>query len=371
MARGFLLAMHAVHVFCGLASRRLEAATSSFNVAMAAGLSPEAWRKALRLADRLEKEGGEANAVTESTTVAALEAAAHWQGAFEAMRRRSSDKAASRQGFSTLDASSVRSALSSIGASSVCWPLALDVVMQLASKGTASTACFTAAITTVDQAGLWEVAFALLAAMEAAQVEMDVICLSAAASVCAKSGLWERALALLSLGEKHGISLDVMCCSNVMAACESCGEAEVALRLLREMRQNVSLEADAICHSSVVAACAEAAFWESASDLVRSMRGDILETSVISCNAMMSALERGCAWRLCGIAMAALKRPLLEFNEVSYSSAIRAAGHGRRWLDALAMLDRGRGCSGDAEGRLWSAAVYAEEVAHGRGAAPV
>ncbi|CAE8588905.1 unnamed protein product [Polarella glacialis] len=113
---------------------------------------------------------------------------------------------------------------------------------------------YSAAISSCEKGGQWQLALNLLSLMPAARVVPNEITYNAASSACEKSGHWQLALALLSLMPEAKVVPDEITYNAAISACEKGGQWKLALNLLSLMPEAMMVP-DEITYNAAIDVC--------------------------------------------------------------------------------------------------------------------
>ncbi|CAK9058787.1 unnamed protein product [Durusdinium trenchii] len=152
------------------------------------------------------------------------------------------------------------------------------------------------------------------------QLPCTLVSYNSAITACARASQWHRAILLLQSFQSE-TSADIISYNAAIHSCEEPGMWEVALDLWEQLG-DMSLQKNAVTFGSMISTCAKASQWELALDVLerQSSRG---ASSLISCNAALTALERSQQWSL---ALQLLVDFPLTPDIISFNSAISACG---------------------------------------------
>ncbi|CAJ1366041.1 unnamed protein product, partial [Effrenium voratum] len=139
------------------------------------------------------------------------------------------------------DVVTCNSALRSCGAQ---WHLALRVLSAFVQTVQADVITYNTVISSCEKAGEWQLAWALLATMQAEVLELDVISLSACVSACEAGQQWETALSWMSFCFST-LTASIITCNAAIGACSAAAQWQHALNLF-----NVH---EAVCNHDLVA----------------------------------------------------------------------------------------------------------------------
>eukprot|EP00929_Paragymnodinium_shiwhaense_P114529 TRINITY_DN8297_c2_g1_i2.p1 TRINITY_DN8297_c2_g1~~TRINITY_DN8297_c2_g1_i2.p1 ORF type:complete len:413 (+),score=90.46 TRINITY_DN8297_c2_g1_i2:106-1344(+) len=224
------------------------------------------------------------------------------------------------------------------------WTLALDVLRRLQSGGLQPDAlslnvCVSACS---KGAGGWPAAVALLfeKLQEAGVGNMvDIVSFNAAITACQRGGQWELALSIFEDAVRLGFDPDVFTYSALLSAAQSAQRWPLALQVFHERMCDAAVEPDDFVYSTIIAACEKGRLWQHALVLLARAAGRPNARGsgvLVACNAAASACCSAHQWQH---AVA-----LLDFLEdvppdvVTYSTVIRALGHGLQWEAAVQLL---------------------------------
>lgn len=192
-------------------------------------------------------------------------------------------------------------------------------------------------------------------------------------SSCEKCGQWTQACDLMQRLRAKQLEVDIIAMNAMISAYEKllgldfrlqavasksfrCGQWERALDLLKELDENL-MQSTVITYNAAMSACDQTGHWEASLELLQEMRRRQLQVDLISYNASISACEAG-NWQTAIALVAemmenriqgdapwlwspkACKRRMAEIavfaclpQEVTLTAALEALG--RRWQHAL------------------------------------
>ncbi|CAK0852700.1 unnamed protein product [Prorocentrum cordatum] len=187
-----------------------------------------------------------------------------------------------------------------------------------------------------------------------AKLRPDAICYNAGISACGKGEQWQRAFALLSeMWESKLETGSATALGSARARRASSGRWvwRFSARCGRRSWSPTSFS----CNAGI-SACEKGGQWQRGLALLSEMRGAKLEPSVISYNAGISACVKGDQWQRALALFSEMPEAKLKPTVVSYHAGISACGNGEQWQRALALL-----------GEMWGARLEPSAITYNMG----
>lgn len=288
------------------------ASTRAYNIAIDACGKGGQWQLALLLFDELKRIGLEADTVTFNSAISACRGhPGTWFLALSILDEANEWGFADLVSFSTAISASEQSDN---------WQIALALLCKVKElKLQLNTITYNSAINVLGKMHEWQGALLLLSEVSR-QLPCTLVSYNSAITACARASQWHRAILLLQSFQSE-TSADIISYNAAIHSCEEPGMWEVALDLWEQLG-DMSLQKNAVTFGSMISTCAKASQWELALDVLerQSSRG---ASSLISCNAALTALERSQQWSL---ALQLLVDFPLTPDIISFNSAISACG---------------------------------------------
>eukprot|EP00929_Paragymnodinium_shiwhaense_P114528 TRINITY_DN8297_c2_g1_i1.p1 TRINITY_DN8297_c2_g1~~TRINITY_DN8297_c2_g1_i1.p1 ORF type:complete len:382 (+),score=77.63 TRINITY_DN8297_c2_g1_i1:106-1251(+) len=204
-----------------------------------------------------------------------------------------------------------------------------------------------AALAACERSSRWTLALDVLRRLQSGGREslpsvgnmVDIVSFNAAITACQRGGQWELALSIFEDAVRLGFDPDVFTYSALLSAAQSAQRWPLALQVFHERMCDAAVEPDDFVYSTIIAACEKGRLWQHALVLLARAAGRPNARGsgvLVACNAAASACCSAHQWQH---AVA-----LLDFLEdvppdvVTYSTVIRALGHGLQWEAAVQLL---------------------------------
>eukprot|EP00434_Breviolum_minutum_P038480 symbB.v1.2.034133.t2/scaffold4356.1/size40753/3 len=221
---------------------------------------------------------GFSDVITFNATIAACDQ--HWQKGLQLLLEMKETK---MQGTVI----SYTSAISQYWQSS--WHL-LEEVQQMALQ--VNLIMRNAAISAGEEGGYWQEA---VHAVQHLELPADVISYNAAISACEKGHHWQSARCLLDGIDLRSIQPNMISFNSSLSACEKGGMWQTALQRLEFHRDQ---HVDVLSFNATISACEKAREWHWAMDQIHQLEIAGLQSTSISCCAVIAALCSCWHWRL-------------------------------------------------------------------------
>lgn len=231
---------------------------------------------------------------------------------------------------------------------------ALDLVEHMRQRGVpCSTMTYGLVLTACGRSLDWPSSLSLLSRLGPAardglpersactgEAPIDAVTHATVALACARSAAWRHALALIapeSLG-RWGLAeiASPMSFSEAMVACARVGLWEHAVAVLQCMR-DLGRPPGATAYNAAISACSKFGAWEAVLALGASLSEEA-QPNRDSLALLVRACERAGRWQLAMHLFSDLSASSVEAGTVGYNAAIYAAGLGRCWSAAVALL---------------------------------
>ena len=134
--------------------------------------------------------------------------------------------------------------------------------------------------------------------MRGSGIQTGIIIYNACISSCQKGAMWELALHLFGEVGRVGLQADVITFTSVISVLAQVGLWQLALRMLAEMGTGTA-RPNEFTYGAAIAAAGRAEQWEVALALLEEakMAKSKASLSAGTCNAALSALEKGGEWQ--------------------------------------------------------------------------
>ncbi|CAE8660460.1 unnamed protein product [Polarella glacialis] len=218
------------------------------------------------------------------------------------------------------------------------WQMAVQLLRQLPPlRVRADEIGYGAAIRACSSQGRWQLALGLVSEMAGVKLRPNEVCRNAAITGCERAGCWQPALAVLQLMPEQGSRPDVISFNAAISSCEKGGRWQEAMELLRSMAgvqvgvahgNQLLRRHQRLREGSPLASGASASGGDAALQVVPDR---------VTCNAAISACEKGGQWQL---ATSLLEQMPRFPDEISFNSAITACQKYGPWSIALSFLQQ-------------------------------
>eukprot|EP00439_Symbiodinium_sp_Y106_P024135 s722_g2.t4 len=209
------------------------------------------------------------------------------------------------------------------------WQLAVNLLDSMCEANLpADVITYNTTISACEKGGQWQLAMHLFDGMCKANLPADVITYNATISACEKGGQWQMATHLFDQMCIASLPADAITYNATISACEKGGQWQLVLDLFDSMCK-VNLSTDVISYTATISACEQGEQWQLAMHLFDSIRNAKLEVNVSSYSATISACEKGGQWQLA----------MHLFDIMGYSATISACEKGGEWQLAMRLLD--------------------------------
>ncbi|CAE6943519.1 unnamed protein product [Symbiodinium natans] len=149
------------------------------------------------------------------------------------------------------------------------WEAVLEILQRMERSQVQRNAfTFNAAISAFGKAERWQQAVSLLADMLAGEVEADIITCTSAIDACARGARWQRALAIAERMARQEVAPNDFTSSALLNACARGAAWDAALALLDACPQPTPS-----AYAAALSAAGDAGAWEAALALLRQMAG--------------------------------------------------------------------------------------------------
>ncbi|OLP79683.1 Alanine--tRNA ligase [Symbiodinium microadriaticum] len=232
-----------------------------------------------------------------------------------------------------LEASLVQSniALNAFGIESPIstWPVALSLLESptLLKPGIVS---FNSMASASERQCHWEGVFSILELARTAGAELDPFSQSGMANALRRAGLWVGSLSLLQQAARRGIRQHLITISSAITATEKSGIWQQALWTWIQMQIN-GIRSDIVSFCAVISACSHQ--WATAL-LCRKHGG----TSVVACNAALSACDRASCWERASSLLFGAPTLRIQPTTISHNALLAACEKVQRWRMSMGIL---------------------------------
>eukprot|EP00439_Symbiodinium_sp_Y106_P069434 s756_g11.t4 len=232
-----------------------------------------------------------------------------------------------------LEASLVQSniALNALGIESPTstWPVALSLLESptLLKPGIVS---FNSMASASERQCQWEGVFSILEMARTAGAELDPFSRSGMANALRRAGRWVGSLSLLQQAARRGVRQHLITISSAITATEKSGIWQQALWTWIQMRI-CGIRSDIVSLCAVISACSHQ--WATAL-LCRQHGG----TSVVACNAALSACERASCWERASSVLFGAPTLRIQPTTISHNALLAACEKVQLWKMSMGIL---------------------------------
>lgn len=188
----------------------------------------------------------------------------------------------------------------------------------------------------------WQLAAELEQEMRGASLQLNNKVCAAAINSCVvpfdsgnEAELWERAINFFQDLKEAGERPDGVTYIALLSACASCSRWEKALQLHQQTQSFDSLEERLRCTNIAITACGRGIAWPTAMQLF-----EIQRPSVVTHNALLSALAEGSQWQLSVQVFKSLLQKKITPTVVTVNSVLHALCRGSHHVAAQRLLGR-------------------------------
>lgn len=157
-----------------------------------------------------------------------------------------------------------------------------------------------------------------------------------AITACAQKVKWESALDLLAKAAESRHA-DLKCHTSAITACGRGLQVGFALRLLATI-QSMCLSPSLVTYNALLSALETRGRWRSALDLLRAMRARRMRPDAVSYTACISTCARLGRWKLAALLISDMRAEDIALNVVSCTALVKAYERGSAWSRALSSI---------------------------------
>lgn len=324
----FHLWQHACRLFESMPDASLRQNVFTFTAVTSSFAKGTRWQSACSLFALMSISAVKKNHISFSTNIMSCEGGKQWRHALNLF-----------QNLCDVDiphcAFSFNAVISSCGAQ---WAHALELLGAMRRVTQLDVICLCAAMSSCEQAGLWQHALSLFHAISESSVKPDVISFNVAISACEKGMQWQEALSLIAAMPESQLQADCVSFNAAIASCQKGGQWQKALILFAAMSDAILLP-DIISFNTTISACESWGQWQHALNILSLMLDVVLYPDVISFSSAMSACEKDKRWQQALELFRDMSRASVLPNVFSFSAIISACQKGEQWQTALNIFE--------------------------------